>query len=253
LSSATAAWFVQGDDKGGGGGGGAGFLSILSMSLGPPGEAITTSLFWFLLTAIIVAYTSEGGMLISQSAKGFASAKIDPAIGSLLFAASFASLAVYGTSGVDAVNRVFVFGLVVAFVGLVGFGLPNVEVSNSMNSADWGIIYPRVISIGILSLGAQNVVPALLQYLDYDPLKTRRTILFGSSLPLILYMKWPAPPTPLSSSLSSSSRLLVNIVNVNVRLRCSPTRRLPTTATAFSPRSSSSPVLREGRARQQAQ
>ncbi len=90
----------------------------------------------------------------------------------MLFAASFASLAVYGTSGVDAVNRVFVFGLVVAFVGIIGFGLPNVEVSNSMNPAYWGIIYPRVISIGILSVGAQNVVPTLHRYLDYDPLIT---------------------------------------------------------------------------------
>jgi tyrosine-specific transport protein len=141
-SSASAALSVRGDDEDGGGGGGTGFLSILRMSLGPPGEAITASLFWFLLTAIIVAYTSEGSMLISQSAKGFAFAKIDPAIGLLLFATSFASLAVYGSSGVDAVNRVFVFGLIVAFVGLVGFGLPNVEVSNLMKRADWGIIYP---------------------------------------------------------------------------------------------------------------
>ncbi len=110
--------------------------------------------------------------MISQSAKGFASTKIDLAIRSLLFAASFASLAIYGTFGVDAVNRVFVFGLVVAFVGLFGFGLPNVEVSNSTNRAYWGIIYPQVISIGILSVGAQNVVSTLLRYLDYDPLIT---------------------------------------------------------------------------------
>jgi tyrosine-specific transport protein len=172
LSSASAASSVQGDEKGSGGGGGAGFLSISRMLLGPPGKAITALLFWFLLTAIIVTFTSKGGMLISRSAKGFASAEIDPAIGLLLFAASFASLAVYGKSGVDAVNRVFVFGPVIAFVGLVGFDLPNVEVSNSTNSANWGIIYPQVISIGILSQGAQNVVPTLLRYLDYNPLIT---------------------------------------------------------------------------------
>eukprot|EP00578_Thalassiosira_sp_NH16_P000681 CAMPEP_0181137740 /NCGR_PEP_ID=MMETSP1071-20121207/33864_1 /TAXON_ID=35127 /ORGANISM="Thalassiosira sp., Strain NH16" /LENGTH=193 /DNA_ID=CAMNT_0023224509 /DNA_START=17 /DNA_END=594 /DNA_ORIENTATION=- len=40
--------------------GGAGFLSV-SQALGVPGEILTAALFWFLLTAIIVAYTAEGG------------------------------------------------------------------------------------------------------------------------------------------------------------------------------------------------
>jgi len=150
------------------------------------GEAITASLFWFLLTAIIVAYVSEGGTLISRAAG------VDPAVGSLLFATPFAYLAIRGTSGVDVVNRIFVLGLVSSFVGLVGFGLPNVEVSNLTERADWGAVYPRVISIGILSLGAQNVVPTLLRYLDRDPLRTRTAILFGSLLPLILYAVWEA-------------------------------------------------------------
>ncbi|KAL3763684.1 hypothetical protein ACHAW5_004836 [Stephanodiscus triporus] len=189
-SGAAASSSARGDDHGGGGG--AGFLSISRMSLGPTGEAITAALFWFLLTAIIVAYTSEGGALISRIGKVFASADIDPAFGSSLFAAPFACLAVRGTSGVDAVNRVFVFGLVVAFVGLVVIGLPNVEVSNLTNIADWGNVYPRVISIGILSLGAQNVVPTLLQYLDYNTMKTRSAILLGSLLPLVLYTIWEA-------------------------------------------------------------
>ena len=181
------------DGGGGGGGGGAGFLSISRMSLGPAGEAITASLFWFLLSAIIVAYASEGGTLISRTAREFAGTDVvDPAVGSLLFAAPFACLAVRGTSEVDAVNRMFVFGLVASFVGLVGIGLPNVEVSNLADRADWGAVYPRVISIGILSLGAQNVVPTLLRYLDSDPLRTRRAILFGSFLPLILYAIWEA-------------------------------------------------------------
>ena len=185
------------DDEGGGGGGvgggggdggGAGFLSISRMSLGPVGEAMTASLFWFLLTAIIVAYASEGGTLISRTAGGF----VDPGVGSMLFAMPFAYLAVRGTSGVDVVNRILVFGLVASFVGLVGFGLPNVEVSNLMERANWAAVYPRVISIGILSLGAQNVVPTLLRYLDRDPLRTRTAILFGSLLPLTLYAIWEA-------------------------------------------------------------
>ncbi|KAL7542690.1 hypothetical protein ACHAXR_011999 [Thalassiosira sp. AJA248-18] len=183
-SSATG----QGNDEGSGGG--AGFLSISRMALGVPGEILTAALFWFLLTAIIVAYTAEGGQLISQFAKEIAHADVAPAIGSLLFATFFGSLATYGTSRVDAINRLFVFGLVATFIGLVWFGLPMVKYSNLLGQSDWSRVYPPVISIGILSFGAQNVVPTLLEYLKYDPVRTRQSILFGSLLPLILYAIW---------------------------------------------------------------
>lgn len=169
-------------------GSGAGFLSISRLSL--PGEILTASLFWFLLTAIIVAYVSEGGQLVSQSVEEALSLDITPEIGSLIFATFFASLAIFGTSSVDTINRVFVFGLVATFVCLVGIGLPMVNISNLIEHSDWSMIYPPVISIGILSFGAQNIVPTLLEYLNYDSIKTRQSILIGSLLPLFLYTIW---------------------------------------------------------------
>ena len=143
--------------------GGSGFLSIARTSLGLPGEILTASLFWFLLTAIIVAYVSEGGQLVSQFAQEIAPTKVPPAIGSLIFASFFIVLATYGTSKVDAINRVFVLGLVATFIGLTGLGLPMVNTSNLIEHNDWTNVYPSVISIGILSFGAQNVVPCLFQ------------------------------------------------------------------------------------------
>ena len=170
--------------------GGTGFLSI-SKSLGVIGEIVTAMLFWFLLTAIIVAYTSKGGQLISISAKEVISVEVNPAFGSIVFATFFATLVIKGgTTAIDAINRIFVFGLVATFMCLVGYGIPNVEASNLISHSDWNFVYPNVISIGILSLGAQNLVPTLLQYLDYDTLKTQRAILFGSILPLVLYIIW---------------------------------------------------------------
>ncbi|EED93197.1 amino acid transporter, partial [Thalassiosira pseudonana CCMP1335] len=169
-----------------------GFLSISRMALGRPGEILTAILFWFLLTAIIVAYTSEGGQLVSQGVKEVALIEIAPAIGSLIFATFFASLATVGTSRVDTINRVFVLGLVATFIGLVGTGLSMVTISNLLDHSDWKSMYPTVISIGILSFGAQNVVPTLLRYLDNDPMKARQAILFGSLMPLFLYTIWEA-------------------------------------------------------------
>lgn len=178
----------------GGAGGGASFLSISRRALGVPGEIVTGALFWFLLTAIVVAYTAEGGQLIAQFVDEMSSSSIQltPAIGSAIFAIFFGTLGTFGTSRIDAINRVFVLGLVSTFVGLVGFGLPQINASNLISQSDWTTLYPNLISIGILSFGAQNVVPTLLNYLGGDPNRTRRAILFGSLTPLLLYAIWEA-------------------------------------------------------------
>ena len=162
------------------------FLSIARTSLGIQGEILTAFLFYFLLTAIIVAYISEGGSLVVK----VSSINASPAVGSLVFTSFFALLGVSGTSTVDNINRVFVFGLVLSFLCLVSFGLPMININNLLEHSDFNMVYPNVISIGILSFGAQNVVPTLLEYLNYDTIKTRQAILIGSLIPLVLYTIW---------------------------------------------------------------
>jgi len=195
---------------------GGGFLSIAKLSLGVTGEVITAALFWFLLTAIVVAYTAEGGQLIAQFAKEFTDTTtiISPTVGSLLFASSFASFAIAGTSRVDVVNRVFVLGLVATFIGIVVTISPFVQVSNLVSQSDWTAVYPAGISIGILSFGAQNVVPTILQYLNYDPIKTQKAILFGSLIPLFLYTIWETVFLGIidASTVDSSSMEVVNVL-----------------------------------------
>lgn len=174
---------------------GSGFLSMTQRTLGPVGEVVTALLFWFLLTSIVTTYTSEGGELISKLAqKQFIvdsglSTGLSPTIGSALFMTFFAGLDFFGTERVDLVNRVLVIGLVTTFLGLLGIGLPRVDTS-LLYRADWITVYPDVISVGILSLGAQNVVPTLLKYLGGDAERTKRAILFGSLTPLVMYTLW---------------------------------------------------------------
>lgn len=175
---------------------GSGFLSITRSTLGPAGEIVTGLLFWFLLSSIVVAYTSEGGELLSEFAQeqlgtSASGTILSPQIGSTAFMAFFASLAIFGTERVDIVNRVLVFGLISAFLGLLGVGLPQIDVS-LFSRANWGAIYPEVISAGILSFGAQNVVPTLIQYLGGDAGRTRKAVLIGSLIPLLMYTLWEA-------------------------------------------------------------
>jgi len=53
-------------------------------------------------------------------------------------------------------------------------------------------IWPSGVSVGILSFGAQNVVPTLLKYLGGNPTRTRKAVLLGSVIPLVMYSLWEA-------------------------------------------------------------
>lgn len=191
------------DESGGGANAGgvdpeAGFLSVSKLALGTAGEIVTGLFFWFLLTSIIVAYTSEGGILLSQAVQELSSssspniaATISPTIGSSIFMAFFAAIAVFGTEKVDLVNRFLVAGLMGSFVGLVGVLLPGIS-SENLSQNDWTAVYPQVVSIGILSFGAQNVIPTLLTYLGGNPVRTRTSVIIGSVIPLLMYSLWEA-------------------------------------------------------------
>jgi tyrosine-specific transport protein len=107
--------------------------------------------------------------------------------------AFFGSFAIFGIEQVDLVNRILVAGFLVAFLGLMGMGLPNIQATTLLMGAQhWNAVYPGATSVGILAFGAQNVVPTLLQYLGGDAERTRRAILAGSLLPLAMYLVWEA-------------------------------------------------------------
>jgi len=172
-----------------------GFLSVSRKALGPTGELLTAILFWFLLSAIVVAYTSEGGELLTEGVRELTSGSLhlSPIIGSTCFMAFFGSFAIFGIEQVDLVNRILVAGFLVAFLGLMGMGLPNIQATTLLMGAQhWNAVYPGATSVGILAFGAQNVVPTLLQYLGGDAERTRRAILAGSLLPLAMYLVWEA-------------------------------------------------------------
>ena len=189
-----------------------GFLAISKLALGGVGEAVTALLFWLLLTAIVVAYISEGGIIVSKFMSEATHLEIGTELASLLFASCFAVLASFETSYSDLFNRVFVLGLAGSFLALVGVGLPEVELPNLTANQHWSSVYPSVISIGILSFGAQNVVPSILGYLGNDPVKSKGAIVGGCLIPLCLYCLWEGVILGMVDSSSSVSGMNVDDV-----------------------------------------
>ena len=139
--------------------------------MGTWGQVTIGLLFWFLLTCICVSYTAGGAeqLQLIAATLGMPDAPFLPC--SVVYLVVFAALGVAGTKAVDFVNRLLVYGVMIALCGLLVVGMPKIDTGLLVRS-DWGAVYPAALSICILAFGAMNTVPTILLYLGGDAKRT---------------------------------------------------------------------------------
>jgi tyrosine-specific transport protein len=159
-------------------------ISMAEQTLGAPGKYATFLLFSSLFYAILVAYCIAGGKLVADFID------IPFQVASSALVVLFYLALIFGLRSVDIVNRFLMAGLALAYIALVSFGAPHVEVSK-LERADWtaGLTSLPVL---IIAFGYHNLVPTLAHYLDKDMKALKRAIIIGSLLPLVVYIVWEA-------------------------------------------------------------
>lgn len=166
-------------------------VSIVSMAertLGWGGKAVAWGGFLFLFYAIMVAYISGSGELLTNFIFTVSGFELPLAIGSLILTVFFSIFLYFGTHSVDLFNRMMMTGLVVSYLLLVFLGMPHVELSR-LNHRDWSSAF-LVLPTMIISFGYHNLIPSLKTYFAGDVKRLRLAIIIGSALPLLIYLLW---------------------------------------------------------------
>ncbi len=110
--------------------------------------------------------------------------------GSALFTVLFGIVLYIGTKPVDYLNRLLMFGLIIAYFALVLLGSTYVQ-RELLAHHQW--IYSfAAIPLMIISFGFHNMIPSLAMYLKGDVKRLRIIIIVGSSIPLLVYLLWQA-------------------------------------------------------------
>lgn len=163
--------------------------NIVSMAfhlLGRFGKLTAWILYLFLFYSLTIAYVSGGGgffQLLLPSG-------LPPAVGIGLFTAIFSVFVYAGTKAVDRINFILMIGLVFSFILFVVLGVKHVDVSR-LTSRNWT---STVLALPVMftSFSYQGIIPSLNTYLDRDSAKVRKTIWYGTAIPLICYIIWEA-------------------------------------------------------------
>lgn len=163
-------------------------ISMADRTMGFVGKALAWVCFLFLFYALGVAYLSGTGELIGDFVGDFTGTRVPSWMGSLFICLLFAIFLYLGTRAVDIFNRFLMLGLLLTYVALVVIGAPHIQ-RNYLAHSDWKLA-PYVLPVMMISFGFHNLIPSLTTYLKGDLSRLRKTIILGSSVPLVIYLVW---------------------------------------------------------------
>ena len=168
----------------------AGLATLAEQYFGRFGRIISTVALLIFMYAILAAYVTGGGSLISGLLPIFNDSGSANQIGILLFTVVLGSFVVIGTSSVDAVNRLFFFSKIVIFLFVLMMMLPRVSVDNLMAMPINHALVLSAAPVFFTSFGFHVVIPSIVKYLEGAVKRLKIAIIAGTGIPLIAYLLW---------------------------------------------------------------
>jgi tyrosine-specific transport protein len=156
--------------------------SMVERALGPAGRLLSWILYLFLFYSLLVAYISGSGSL------AFTTFALPKWLGSSIFTIGFGILAYQGTRTVDHWNRLFMFGKITTYVGMISLGFQYIQPHLLVQSDPLFAFFS--LPVLVIAFGYHNMIPTLMSYMNNDAKKVRRTILAGSFFALVVYLIW---------------------------------------------------------------
>ncbi len=164
--------------------------TLAKQILGDKGKWIATAAMLFLFYSLCAAYIAGGGMQFTQRIGHLTGVQLCGVSGTLIFTLIVAGVVAIGTGTVDRVNRILFCGKIIAMVMVLFFLAPNVTESYLLNMPLQQGLIVAAIPVIFTSFGFHGSIPAVVNYLDGDTPALRKVILFGSAIPLVIYIFW---------------------------------------------------------------
>lgn len=165
-------------------------ITMANRTLGRWGEFMSWLIYLFLLYALTTAYIAGSGSIMITFIEAITGFTLPAWAGPFPLIVLFGYFVYRGTKHVDYLNRVFMLGLGVSFIMMVGLLVPEVD-PVKLGYMDWSMGWVGA-SIVATSFGFHIIIPSLTSYFHGDVKQMRLSILIGSLFPLIGYTVWNA-------------------------------------------------------------
>lgn len=165
-----------------------GVATLAEQYFGLTGRFLATFSLLVLLYALLAAYITGGGSLLSGLLPdlGESSQKI----GIILFTLILGAFVVIGIQGVDGLTRVLFIGKIIAFVFVILMMLPKAKLENLTAVPLDNLLIVSAVPIFFTSFGFHVIMGSINHYLNAEMKKIRVAILIGTLIPLVAYVLW---------------------------------------------------------------
>ncbi|GAB5370193.1 hypothetical protein AAMO2058_001471600 [Amorphochlora amoebiformis] len=165
-------------------------LTLAKQTLGQRGANLSALIYLFIEYSLLVAYIAQGGAVIGELIGTPIPFGLTPGLfGSIAFTAILGTGLYVGTpKQVELVNNVLVLGVLSSFAFLVAQGSRAVSPELLIRSDITQVV--SAIPTMFVALVFHNIVPAICNQLEGNMDKIRKAIIFGTMVPLIMFIVW---------------------------------------------------------------
>lgn len=144
----------------------------------------------FLIYGLTAAYMTGGGTIIKTNIDFIFNTDFNARLSIILFSIVFSGIVVIGTKSVDIITK-GIFTLKLLFlIALVILMTPLIQSTNLLHAPlSQGIIISSLPAI-FTSFGFHGSIPSIVSYLNGDQKLLKKAFIWGSLLPLIIYLFW---------------------------------------------------------------
>lgn len=164
------------------------YISMAKHTLGKTGQTVAWISFLLLFYSLLAAYITGGGAIFNEGVKLFFHKELSPWMGSIPWMLIFGTIVFFGATLVDQVNRVFMIGLIAAFIALIFVAMPKIQL-NLLQGGEFKYLL-SAFPVLMTSFGFHIVIPSLRHYLHGHVPFLKRVIFWGSLFTLLVYIIW---------------------------------------------------------------
>lgn len=168
----------------------AGIGTLSAIYFGAAGRFISTAALLIFLYALLSAYVTGGGGLLSTVLPDMGNTDTASKISIVLFIALFGTFVVIGTKTTDALNRILFIIMLAALTGVLALMIPEVRSSNLAAMPVDSALIISASPVLFTAFGFHGSIPSLNKYLGGNIRALRISIITGSLITLIVYTVW---------------------------------------------------------------
>lgn len=161
----------------------ANFITMTHKLLGNTGRTICWFVYLFLFEMMMIAHIVSGGQVVSAV---FSELGLIPS--TIFYTILFSPIIYLGTKAVDRLNLVMFSGVLISYILFLLVATQHINFAN-LEYVNWSKAW-LALPILFTAFTYQVILPTLVTYMKRDFKKIRKSLFFGTTIPLVVYLIW---------------------------------------------------------------